>query len=131
MDIEKAGIVIVEDEYLIAASIKIAAERAGFKVLGIAADMTSALKLCEETSPLFATMDLNLAGDSNGVEVAQELEMRFSVPSLFVSAYSEDRSEVTGSLKSSLGWVDKPFVTRVLQEHLETALEKVQARTSG
>lgn len=127
-DSNKIRLMIVEDEYLIAASIKIAAEKAGLKVVGIAPQMDLALKLCGETKPHFSTMDLNLAGPETGIETATALARQFGVPSLFVSAYSDDREKALAVRPPSLGWLDKPFVMRDIQQELEKCVEKLALR---
>lgn len=79
-------ILLVEDDYFIAADLSGALERAGIEVVGPAGSVSDALRLIETDSPLDgAILDIHL-GEERGFPVADDLTRR-GVPFVFVSGY--------------------------------------------
>src|SRR4029079_19266314 len=58
----EARVLIVEDDYLVAAEIENALDTAGFDVIGIANSADEALELAAAERPLLAVMDIRLNG---------------------------------------------------------------------
>lgn len=114
-------LLIVEDDFLISATIERTASKCGFVVVGKAVNLEQAVAVCEQEKPAFATMDIKLAGPENGLQVAAILEERFGVPSLFVSAFDDDREIALKDLRHPLGWLSKPFTGSALSRALEDA----------
>ena len=69
-------ILIVEDEYLVATSLKYLLETMGYEVEGIADNVTSALNEAERTQPQLAFVDIQLANGDSGLDAAAELKKR-------------------------------------------------------
>jgi DNA-binding NarL/FixJ family response regulator len=66
-------IMIVEDEAILALDLSWLLVDAGYEVAGIARTMHATLRLAAEGSVDLATMDIRLAGGTNGVETALKL----------------------------------------------------------
>ena len=69
-------ILLVEDEYLVARSIKFLLETMGYEVVGIADDVASATSEAERTRPQLAFVDIQLAQGDSGLDAAAELRKR-------------------------------------------------------
>ena len=97
-------ILLVEDEYLVAASIKFLLEIEGYEVVGIADDLASAVNEAERTRPQLALVDIQLAQGDSGLDAAAELQKR-GVICIFVTGNPpiEPRPDL------ALGCLPKPF----------------------
>lgn len=69
-------ILIVEDEYLVAASLKFVLKTMGYDVAGVADDVASAINEAERTRPQLAFVDIQLAEGDSGLDAAAELKKR-------------------------------------------------------
>jgi len=76
-------IVIVEDEGLIAADLQGRLEREGYQVPGIAATAGEALHLVRAESPDLVLMDIRLAGELDGIQVADKVRQEFDIPVVY------------------------------------------------
>jgi CheY-like chemotaxis protein len=70
-------------------------------------------------------MDINLKGEMDGVEAAEEIWNSHSIPVIFLTAYSDEktlqRAKITEtSVKKSFGVLNKPFK----EEDLHSLIEK-------
>jgi len=116
-----AGVLIVEDQVLIAIHLQDLVEEAGHRVSAIAHDTAAAVAAAARERPAFAIMDLRLANGSNGLDAAQRLYEEFGVRCLFVSANIDDevRSKATGF--NALGFIGKPFLPAEVISAVQTA----------
>ena len=78
-------ILIVEDEYFIAADLRRALDAAGAVVVGPVGDLNSAMRLVRQESLDLVLLDVNLAGEAS-YPVAETLGER-GVPVLFLTGY--------------------------------------------
>lgn len=69
-------ILLVEDEYLVATSLKFVLETTGYEVVGVADDVVSAINEAERTHPKLAFVDIQLAQGDSGLVAAAELQKR-------------------------------------------------------
>lgn len=69
-------ILLVEDEYLVAASLKFLLETMGCDVVGVADDVASAIAQAERNRPQLAFVDIQLAQGDSGLGAAAELQKR-------------------------------------------------------
>ena len=69
-------ILIVEDDYLVATSLKFVIETMGYNVVGVADDIASAVNEAVRTHPQLAFVDIQLAQGDSGLDAAAELQKR-------------------------------------------------------
>jgi DNA-binding response OmpR family regulator len=103
-------ILIVEDETLIALGIEMTLTAAGYDVIGIADDLPKAVALALELKPDMAFVDIKLANDSNGVDVARELKV-MGIACVFATGNPPDPANIRGL---GLGYIAKPFTHHLL-----------------
>lgn len=109
-------VLIVEDEFLIALDLQMLLEGHGWRVMGPAATVRSALNLLKAELPLVGLLDVNL-GNELITPVAETLKAR-EVPFALASAY--DRPEqYGGEALAGAPNVGKPINERRLLEALE------------
>ena len=121
-----AGVLIVEDQVLIAIHLQDLVEEAGHRVSAIAHDTAAAVAAAARERPAFAIMDLRLANGSNGLDAAQQLYERFGVRCLFVSANIDEEVRSKATSFKSLGFIGKPFLPAEVISAVQTA-----ARVTG
>lgn len=129
-DFGKSKLLIVEDDFLIAHTIQMAAQKAGIEVIGKATKMDEAITLCQQIKPDFATMDVKLKDDISGFEVARVLEEDFAVPSFFISAFRNELPPACAALETCLGWIDKPFSAPQLKLRFEAILTVLMQKSA-
>ena len=116
-------ILIVEDEPLLAATVKHLIELDPFRqVTGIVDDLEGALRSAGERRPDVALVDLQLARGSTGYSVAVKLG-EIGIPCLFTTANVPSFAMP----ELALGCLAKPFD----EEDLVTALKAVEDRLKG
>ncbi|POR05681.1 hypothetical protein AU468_00465 [Alkalispirochaeta sphaeroplastigenens] len=119
-----ASILIVEDERIVALDIQTRLESLGFRVVGIARDGETALRLADAESPDLALMDIQIVGDLDGIEVARHIHEHFGIPSIFLTAFSDRQNLARAKAAQAYGYLLKPFQERELVISIEMALFK-------
>lgn len=117
----KLKILIVEDEAIVALEIQYRLTSLNYEVVGVASTGEKALTLAEKTKPNLALMDLKLKGSMSGLETALALKNNFSIPSIFITAFSDDATLNQIKEKLDCYILQKPFSP----EELKTTIEKI------
>ena len=86
----KAGILIVEDERVIAMDIKHSLLNLGYDVVGMAASGEDAITKAGESCPDLVLMDIMLQGEIDGIEAAAQIRRRYNIPMVYLTAYAND-----------------------------------------
>jgi two-component system, response regulator PdtaR len=120
------SILVVEDEGLIALHMTEMLEKAGYRVTGPAYSGEMVLREFLDTPvPDLVLLDIALAGKLDGIETARQIRQRYpSLPLIFVTAYSLDRTlECMEDIKPD-GIIVKPFEDTDLLALMEKALHR-------
>jgi two-component system, response regulator PdtaR len=72
-------------------------------------------------------MDIRLVGAKDGVDAATEIMSRLSIPSLFVSAFTDEATRSRAAPAQPLGWLTKPFTVEQLVESVQIAAERLSS----
>jgi len=80
-----AGVLIVEDDFLIAMQTESALTDAGITVVGVASTAEEAVLLARQNKPVLAVMDIRLAGQRDGIEAAGDLFRELGVRCIFAT----------------------------------------------
>jgi CheY-like chemotaxis protein len=115
-DLSGKSILLVEDNFVVAASIREHLQSLGCIVVGPAADVKTALELARSHPVDGALLDVKL-NDADAYPVAVVLRDR-GVPFVFVTGYPRP----TEAEFKSTPWVSKPFTLEQLTEVLEISL---------
>jgi DNA-binding NarL/FixJ family response regulator len=115
-------ILIVEDEAIVALELEYRLKAMGYFVCGKAPSGDKAISLVKETNPNLVLMDINLRGRMNGIETADIIKTNYSIPSLFVTAYSDENtiSQIKNSMNNE--YLFKPFAVSQLQGAIEKVI---------
>ena len=115
-------VVVVEDETLLSLAVESMLEEWGHAVVGSAATGGGAVRLAREQAPDVVLMDINLAGDMDGLAAAAEIRGLCEAEIVFMTAYSDHdigaRPEIEGAEV-----LRKPFSPRRLREILDGLMD--------
>ena len=119
---DEIKILIVEDENIIALNIKKKLKSFGYAVPAIVSTGEEAVQMAEIISPDLILMDIMLKGDMDGVKAAEEIKKRFSIPVIYLTAYSDDKVLDRAKVTEPYGYIVKPFKAIDLRSNIEMAL---------
>jgi DNA-binding LytR/AlgR family response regulator len=123
------SIYIVEDEPLIVSTIETALLKQGYKVLGDAEDVVSAIKDIRTLQPDLILIDIQLEGDQDGVDLALELD-KDQLPYLFLTSQTDPETVARVKQTNPLGYIVKPFTEAGLRSNIELAWHNYESRNT-
>lgn len=121
---DKAKILIVDDELIVASDIKSAVEKLGYDVIGIAGDADQALELIKDITPDIILMDIMLKDSIDGIALSEIIVEKIDVPIVFVTAYSDKETVERAKKVEPYSYLTKPFNNRDLFNAIEISLYK-------
>ncbi|MHB1131632.1 MAG: response regulator transcription factor [Chloroflexota bacterium] len=118
-------LLVVEDEPIVAKSIRLACEQAGFTVR-VASSGRAALAEAAAWQPDAIVLDL-LLPDMSGLEVCRTLrERKSTVPIIMLTALADEIDRVVGLEMGADDYITKPFSVRELLARLRAVLRRSQ-----
>ena len=114
----KAILLIVEGDGILAAHLKTIIERLGFLPLGPVATGEEAVAIAHQRSLDLILMDIELAGPQNGIGAAAEISAFADVPILLLTGFSQEAFVEQAKNVAPCGLLAKP----VAEEELATAI---------
>ncbi|MBW3469983.1 hybrid sensor histidine kinase/response regulator [Arthrospiribacter ruber] len=117
-------ILITEDDHVSALLLKKALEKNNHHIIGISDSGERALEILEESPADIVMMDINLAGELDGIRTTEIINEKYDIPVVYLSASTdaETLSKVVGTNPSA--YVIKPFNIRELNMVIELAIFK-------
>lgn len=120
----RATILVVEDERIVAAAIKEVLRFLGYALAGIVDSPAEAVRSVAEKRPDLVLMDIRLRGEEDGIQVALEIQRRFQVPVVYLTAYADKAMRERARAAGAQGYVVKPFSQQDLRAAIEAALQR-------
>jgi DNA-binding response OmpR family regulator len=117
-----AGILIVEDEGLIALDLQRELEQAGFAVLTINDNAADAMLSVERLRPALVLMDIRLRGVPDGIETADAIRRQFHIPVMFVTAFADRETIFRARIAGPFDYIVKPFHGVDFRDRIDTVL---------
>jgi DNA-binding response OmpR family regulator len=124
----RSVVLIVEDELLIAMSIKNALGDAGFPVLGPAVTYEGAMSFAGERRPDIALVNIDLRSERDGGVVALHLMEQFATPSIYISGAAW---RVAANQDCAWGSVAKPYDVETIVETVRVVARLLSGREPG
>jgi PAS domain S-box-containing protein/putative nucleotidyltransferase with HDIG domain len=121
---EKAKILVVEDERITAVHLTRTLEKLGYQAVGNAQSGQEAIDLSLEHLPDLILMDIMLKGDMTGIEAAKHIHEKSCIPVIYLTAYADDDMLKKAMITEPYGYILKPFEERELHSNIEIALYK-------
>lgn len=125
-DAPRGSVLVVEDEFLIAAAVEADLTDGGFRVVAVANTADDAVKLARTTRPDLVIMDIRLIGARDGIDAALEIFGETGIRCIFATAHADARCKARGGAASPLGWLQKPYGREALVGAVESALETLR-----
>ncbi len=121
----KRKVMIVEDEMILARNIEMKLEKMGYQPSGIADSGEEAVAILDKDPSIdLILMDIVIKGEKDGIQTAGEIQARFDIPVVYLSAYSDENTFKRAEISNPFGYILKPVGDRELSIALEIALYK-------
>ena len=114
------GVLIVEDEALVACYLEDTLDVLGHKCCGIASTAEEAVSLAEKQCPTLALVDIGLRGSRDGITVASELT-RLGITIVFLTGSNDAETRRRAEAVRPHGLVSKPCNEQEIAQMLESA----------
>lgn len=119
---DQIQILIVEDEPVIAENIAYYLNNHDFKVCGIAYDADEAKMFLEHGTPDAIVLDINLASDVDGLDIAALVNSKYHVPFVLLTSYADKETIEKAKKVKPWGYIVKPFNENTLLASIEMAI---------
>ncbi len=121
-----AKILIVEDELIPATNIARNLKKQGYVVMALIKSGEAALEKIAQDRPDLMLIDIHLQGKMDGIETVQEIRKKYTIPVIYLTAYSDQTTLDRAQQTQPYGYLVKPFKIQQIYEIIETALQKHQ-----
>lgn len=121
-----AKILVAEDDALIAMSIREVLSLFGFEVVGVAATVSDALCIAQNSHPDLAIFDIHLAGKRDGIEGASLLRTILDIPVVFLTAQTDEGTRARAAAVQHSAYVCKPASPQQIVTAVEGALRQMR-----
>jgi DNA-binding LytR/AlgR family response regulator len=120
-------IVLVEDDWIIAKEIAYSLQDFGFEVMGTYDTGEEALKAIAQHQPNIVLLDISLAGELSGIDIAKKLKEE-KVPFIFLTALADAETINQAKLAEPYAYLVKPVKPESLYSTIEITLHNAQSR---
>jgi len=120
--VASAGILIVEDERVVASDLQQALSEMGYDAFAIAASGEEAVACAEERWPDVVLMDIRIKGPEDGIRTATMLKKKDPVIVVFLTSHADDSMIDRAKLAEPDGYLLKPVKLAELRSTIEVAL---------
>jgi PAS domain S-box-containing protein len=116
------GLLIVDDEAIIATDLEDRLVGNGYEVVGIATSGEKAVRLAGELRPDLVVMDIVMPGRLDGIQAAAAIRKDYGIPVVFLTAHTDEKFMNRAKAVGPLGYILKPFNEAQMYATLEIAL---------
>ena len=127
---EKARILIVEDEWVTAEDIRQTVEGMGYEVVAAVASGEQAIEKVQKEGADLVLMDIILQGDMDGIAAGSRIYSEMGIPVVYLTAHADEATLQRAKSTGPFGYILKPFNERDLRAGIEIALEKSRSERS-
>jgi len=115
---------IVEDEEDVAEILQKFITNIGHKVVNSSSSGKDAIYFAGEMHPDLVLMDIELSGETDGIETAKQLKSLHNLPVVFVTGAFDDKTIERAMQAEPMGYLIKPVDVRELKSTIEFAIFK-------
>lgn len=123
-------ILVVEDDAMVAESIREVLVAASYTAPETASSGTRALEAAARLRPSLVLMDVQLDGPIDGIETAQQLRDVHGIRVVYLTGSTDDETLRRAKQTAPLGYLKKPFNARELRIAVEIALHQVSVEAA-
>lgn len=114
-------ILIVEDDPMISESVGDILRMLDHQVVGVADNAQDAIELCNQYQPEIALLDIQIAGDIDGVELAEIIRDQFDIPFIFTTAFADNATISRARDMGPFGYLVKPYGVKEVNAAIQVA----------
>ena len=126
----KLTILIVEDEPLIADDIAMILGKNKYQIADIVDNAEDALHYLRSNNVNLILLDINIEGDTDGIQLAHKINEAFKIPFLFLTSYYDNNTLKRAKAANPSGYIVKPFDEADLVANIELSSIKTKRSTS-
>jgi len=123
-------ILLVEDDPLYASQLEMLVQRMGYIPVGPSDNAFDALDLFHREKPDLLLLDIQLAGDVDGIQLAERIHQARPTPTVFVTSMQDDHTFARAQKTQPAAFIIKPFDALQLQRTIELAVGKMAPGTA-
>lgn len=120
------NILIVEDEIVSSCYLIDILESLGYKNTYDCTNTQDAVNIIKENKIDLVFMDINIKGNTDGIECAKILNKEYTLPIIFTTAYTDSSTVLEASETNIYGYLIKPFEKADVKISLMLAIKKIQ-----
>ncbi len=120
----KRKILIVEDEAIIAKSLKVCLKEHGYNVLKTVSTAEDAIQSAEKDKPDLILMDVRLRGSMNGYEAITKIRLYSNIPVIYTTGGDQYQIDEKAKNTKPYDYIVKPFDLDVLANKIKELLYK-------
>jgi len=123
MSMSNRRIMVVEDEEILRLGTTLHLKSFGYDVVGNFRSGEEALKNVIDLKPDVILMDINLAGEMDGIETVKEIRKKLDVPVVYLSVYSDNETIKRAESTNLFRYMLKPLDEDELKFTIEAAID--------
>ncbi len=116
------NILIVEDESIVALNLAAGLQNEGYNIIGIADNSVDAKELFTSGSVDILLMDINILGDKDGIDTANELLKIKKVPVIYLTAFTDVITVTRVKTTHPAAFLTKPYSMSNVRIAIELAI---------
>jgi diguanylate cyclase (GGDEF)-like protein len=124
-------ILVVEDERVVARDIKVCLESLGYTVPAIASSGADAIEKAQAIHPELVLMDIQLDGEMDGIQTAQQIWDTLQIPVIYATGHSDHATVERAINTEPFGYIVKPIKERDLHIAIKMVLQRYQLFCRG
>lgn len=122
-------VLVVEDEFLVAADLEGKLENLGYIHVGTAKSGPEALELVQSATPDVVIMDIDLVGSEwNGIETAKRIQEIRNLPIIYLTSLTNNATFYAARETRPDDFLNKPISPLTLGRSIELAIERIKGR---
>jgi CheY-like chemotaxis protein len=121
----RAKILVVEDESEVAGTLELTLKKLGYAVVGCENTAEGAIQKAGELRPDIVLMDIELAGEMDGIQAADTIRKKYHIPVIYITAICDPKTLERVGASIPYGYILKPFKDVELRTVIEIALETI------
>lgn len=124
------NVLIVEDEMLIAETIKLYLKEREYHVVDIAISYEEAIIALQKHSIDVALLDVRLYGEKSGIDIAKYMQEHSNIPYIYLTSQYDKRIIEKAKKTNPKGYITKPISKETLWATIEIAVENQLSENS-
>jgi len=124
----RAKILVVEDESEVAETLKMMLKKFGYNVVACENGAEGAIQKAGDLHPDIVLMDIELSGKMDGVQAADIIRKKYHIPVIYITAICDAKTLERVGASVPYGYILKPFTENELHTVIEISLDTLSKK---